>query len=122
MKLLTELKEIKPCLAPLTIMTDILKAFHTICSGMAPTGCFSHFAQSIWRQIQAAGLAGQYAYDAQFAGALKHLPALAFVPLTNVIHAFEVLCESDVLPKEADPIHEPRYLSLIHISEPTRPY
>ena len=65
MKLLTELKEIEHRLAPLTIMTDyeaaILKSSHTVFPGVAPTGCFFHFAQSIWRQIQAAGLARQYA-------------------------------------------------------------
>lgn len=106
--LLKALKTIEPNLAPLTLMIDyemaVIKSFCTIFPRLQETGCFFHFSQCIWRKIQEEGLALQYENDVDFALAMKHLAALAFVPVTSVVQAFELLIESDVLPPEADSI------------------
>lgn len=66
-------------------------------------GCFFHLGQSFWRHIQSIGLQQKYQTDSQFAWKLKHLLALAFVPCTNVIDAFECLAESDFfIPNESN--------------------
>ena len=46
----------------------------------------------------------QYENDAAFAEALEHIPALAFVPVTSVIRAFELLSSSSIIPTVTDPI------------------
>jgi hypothetical protein len=47
-------------------------------------GCFFHFSQAIYRHVQSAGLQASYAANPEFALMLRHLPALAFVPIQNV--------------------------------------
>lgn len=45
----------------------------------------------MYRQIQATDLKSVYASDAEFAPKMRHLSALAFVPVDDVVHAFEFL-------------------------------
>jgi hypothetical protein len=47
-------------------------------------GCFFHFSQAIYRHVQSAGFQASYAANPEFALMLRHLPALAFVPIQNV--------------------------------------
>jgi hypothetical protein len=47
-------------------------------------GCFFHFSQAIYRHVQSAELQASYAANPEFALMLRHLPALAFVPIQNV--------------------------------------
>lgn len=35
---------------------------------------------------------------------MRLLPALAFVPVANVVHDFEALCDSGELPPEGQPV------------------
>jgi hypothetical protein len=57
-------------------------------------GCFFHFSQAIYRHVQSAGLQASYAANPEFALMLRHLPALAFVPIQNVQDYFNYLVES----------------------------
>jgi hypothetical protein len=41
-------------------------------------------SQAIYRHVQSAGLQASYAANPEFALMLRHLPALAFVPIQNV--------------------------------------
>ncbi|KAI6656654.1 hypothetical protein LOD99_11261 [Oopsacas minuta] len=54
-------------------------------------GCFFHLKQSIYRRIQANGLATAYQQDRDLALKLKMLPCLAFVPEIDVIDCFNIL-------------------------------
>jgi hypothetical protein len=45
---------------------------------------FFHFSQAIYRYVQSAGVQASYAANPEFALMLRHLPALAFVPIQNV--------------------------------------
>ena len=54
-------------------------------------GCFYHLAQSIYRRIQVTGLQQCYQEDPEFALTFRIIPALAFVPLPNLIKVFENL-------------------------------
>lgn len=70
------------------------------------------------RSIQSNGLKQRYETDADFALSLKMLSALAFVPVHAVIRAFEELCDSDVIPLEAQPVVD--YMEDTWIGRPDR--
>ena len=53
-----------------------------------------HLTQNIYRKIQPSGLQERYQNDEDLSLSLRMLPALAFVPTNEVIHAFETLQDS----------------------------
>ena len=55
------------------------------------SGCLFHFGQCVWRHIQDSGLTKKYHEDNDFHLNVRKLIALAFVPLIDVIKAFELL-------------------------------
>lgn len=100
------LKGMQPDLNPSLIVTDFekaaLKAFSSVFPGSEQHGCFFHFAQAIFRRIQRLGLQHRYETDADFALNLRHLSALAFVPLPDVEKAYTTLINEDIIPPEAE--------------------
>ncbi|XP_077471395.1 uncharacterized protein LOC144085712 isoform X2 [Stigmatopora argus] len=65
------------------------------------SGCFFHFSQCFWREIQARGLQNCY-IDPMQAFLIKKLRALAFVPKEDVLDVFNELIES--LDEETDEV------------------
>lgn len=57
-------------------------------------GCFIHFSQCIWRQIQDTGLQTRYKHDVKCALQVRKLPSLAYVPENEVINAYNNLLET----------------------------
>ncbi len=57
-------------------------------------GCFFHLSQCVWRRVQSEGLQERYSNDPDFALQVRHLPALAYVPESDVITTFEELLDS----------------------------
>eukprot|EP00102_Acyrthosiphon_pisum_P023010 XP_016660220.1 PREDICTED: uncharacterized protein LOC107883853 [Acyrthosiphon pisum] len=66
------------------------------------TACFFHVSQCLWRKIQQEGLQTIYSTDVDFAVNANILAALAFVPLHDVVKAFEELV--DYLPESILPV------------------
>ena len=93
-------------LQPSTLVTDFEQgasnAFRLKFPGIECTGCFFHLSQNVYRRVQLNGLQERYANDAQLALAIRMLPALAFVPIGDVVNYFEEL--EDNFPDEAEPI------------------
>lgn len=58
-------------------------------------GCHFHFGQNVWRKIQQLGLQTEYNEDEEFAFNLRLLISLAYVPLDNVMTAYEELIETE---------------------------
>lgn len=58
-------------------------------------GCFFHFCQCVWRKIKSLLLQKNYSENSTFALQVKQLCALAFVPVHDVVYAFEELIESE---------------------------
>lgn len=56
-------------------------------------GCLFHFGQAVWRQVQNKGMATKYREDESFRLNVKKLIALAFVPVGDVIKAFDIVAE-----------------------------
>lgn len=105
---LERLKVLQPDLRPTTIMTDFesaaINAFKAAFPGAQQRGCFFHFNQCIYRNIQAHGLQHRYENDAEFALKMRMISALAFVPVDNVVDSFEQLCDNNNYPVEAQPV------------------
>jgi len=104
-RLLTQLSHMRD-FHPESILTDfetaIFSAFTDVFPDATRTGCFFHFSQCIFRQVQQHGLLGDYAVP-EFSIFVRMLAALAFVPENDVITSFETLIDVDY-PDRAEPI------------------
>lgn len=92
-RLFEALKQLEPRLQPTTVMIDFEIAAKQAIASVFPqasiVGCYFHLGQSLWRRVQSEGLQQQYQDDADFALLIRHLLALAFVPLDDMEDAFE---------------------------------
>ena len=59
--------------------------------GVQNKGCHFHLSQSVYRKVQALGLAAQYASDENLSLFVRHIPALAFLPHNDIPAAFDEL-------------------------------
>lgn len=97
-------------LAPEIISADFEIAVINSLRSVFPTarlqGCFFHFTQAIMRKIAESGLKKRYETDADFALRCRYLAALAFLPVEQVVDAFERLTEEDaaIFPQELEPV------------------
>ena len=57
------------------------------------SGCFFHFGQCIWRNIQNLGFKKKYQENKPFHLKVRKLIALAFVPVLDVINAYETMID-----------------------------
>ena len=64
-------------------------------------GCLFHFGQCIWRNIQSHGLQNKDQADKSFHLSVKKLIPFAFVPIVDVIKAFELMAE-DFIDDDTD--------------------
>jgi len=98
-EVLNQINILKPNLQPKAIVIDFeqafIKSFKELYTDVKIHGCFFHFTQCLWRKLQSCGLKNRYSTDAIFSHEIKKLSALAFVPVDNVIFAFEELINSD---------------------------
>ena len=76
---------------------------------------FFHFSQNIYRTIQSEGLQHQCMADETFSNNVKILAALGFVPLNDVMNAFDMVVAQ--MPKQLDSIIdyiEKNYIGAMH--------
>ncbi|CAM4830841.1 unnamed protein product [Rotaria magnacalcarata] len=82
---------------PETILSDFeaatIKSINSLFPNIVHKGCLFHFGQCIWRQIQSHGLQKKYQEDKSFHLGIKKLIALAFVPVLDVIKAFDLIAD-----------------------------
>ena len=67
-------------------------------------GCFFHFGQCIWREIQSLGLQNKYINDEKFRINVKKLMDLAYVPVSDVIKAYSSIA-TDFDVEDNDLLH-----------------
>uniref|UniRef100_A0A6P7FYN1 Uncharacterized protein LOC114332088 n=1 Tax=Diabrotica virgifera virgifera TaxID=50390 RepID=A0A6P7FYN1_DIAVI len=101
-----KLLELKLTLNPASIMSDFEKAIQTAAAqafnGVEIVGCLFHLGQSLWRKVQECGLTEEYQNNENVRQYTKMLLSLSFVPVNDVIVAFEELTED--FPNCLDPI------------------
>lgn len=83
-----------------------ISALRSVFPNASFRGCLFHMSQCVWRKIQALGKSVRYANDSDFALQVRMLPALAFVPLMDVIDVFDELVESEYYVKEAQDLRD----------------
>ena len=93
--LFREIKSLAPQAAPSSIMLDFEKAAINaagrIFTGAEIKCCFFHLSQNIFRQVQENGLQNRYRDDAEFALGVRMVAATAFVPVDQIVDAYEQL-------------------------------
>jgi hypothetical protein len=52
-------------------------------------GCYYHFCQSIWRNVQKLGFTGTYLKNTKFQRFIKRIFALTFLPSEEILKAFD---------------------------------
>ncbi|KAL5240143.1 hypothetical protein ACI65C_007553 [Semiaphis heraclei] len=88
--------------AVLDLELTAINAFTYVYPSCKITACFFHVSQCLWRKIQQEGLQTLYSTNVDFAVNAKMLAALAFIPLNDVVKAFEELV--DYLPEFILPV------------------
>ena len=82
---------------PETILTDFeaatLKSVKGLFSGILHKGCLFHFGQCIWRKVQDLGLKKKYQEDTSFHLSVRKLVALAFLPLSDIYKAYDLITD-----------------------------
>lgn len=82
-------------LAPTEIVCDFEKSLHTALQFEFPhsrlAGCNFHFGQSLWRKLQANGLAQSYRDDCRFRKLVRQFMAIGFLPTLLVRSNFNML-------------------------------
>jgi hypothetical protein len=94
-RILEIIKSLRPQVNPKTIMMDFEQAARKAAKRTFTTcdihGCLFHLGQSLFRKIQAEGLATQFSNDETFRLFCKMLLSLSFLPPAEVVDAFEML-------------------------------
>ncbi|CAF1389952.1 unnamed protein product [Rotaria sordida] len=92
-EMLQEIKNLAPNCDPPNVMIDLectsMKAIRNLFPTSNLYGCFFHLCQNIYRSVTRFGLKTLYDENESFAQQIRRLPALAFLPITNVIPTFD---------------------------------
>ncbi|CAF1686853.1 unnamed protein product [Adineta ricciae] len=84
---------------PDSILTDFesatIKSVKSLFPNVLHKGCLFHFGQCIWRNIRSHGLQNKCQADKSFHLNVKKLIALAFLPILDVVKAFELIVDDD---------------------------
>ncbi|CAF3261290.1 unnamed protein product, partial [Rotaria socialis] len=82
---------------PNTIMSDFEETLADVIksdfSNSLHVGCYFHYTQAIYRKSQRPGLSSEYAADEEIRNACRKIMALALMPVSLVLQAFDDLSE-----------------------------
>lgn len=97
-RLLQEIKRLIPTANPKKVLVDFetatMSAFGASFPAATITGCYFHLCQSIIRKVNGLGIKEEYENNDAIRGSIRCLAALAYVPVPDVVNAFELLAES----------------------------
>jgi hypothetical protein len=69
-------------------------SIHQTVHSFSQIGCLFHCGQCIWRKLQSFGLQKKYREVKLFHSNVQKLVALAFVPVSDVVIAFELIADN----------------------------
>ena len=94
-EMLTEVQRLRHSAMLHSLMTDfesrMLCVLNQIYPGIPQVGCLFHLANNVFRRVQDIGLQQNNLTDLLFRGNICMIPTLSFVPVQNVILAFDEL-------------------------------
>lgn len=113
-KMLLYLFQLKPSLRPSRVMLDFelgaIRSFRLQFPNVTINGCYFHLCQSIFRKIQQySEILSLYRTNEEFCVNIKMIAALSFVPIADIVEAFEALQASPYFQdtsQHVDPILE----------------
>ena len=95
-EMLTEVQRLTLNAMPHSLMTDfessMLSGLNQIYLGIPQVGCLFQLAKNVFKRVQHIGLQQNYLTDPLFRGNIRMIPALSFIPVYDVILAFDELC------------------------------
>jgi hypothetical protein len=104
--MLQEIKNLAPNFDPPNVMIDFERASMNAIKSLFPTsnlnGCFFHLCQNVYRAVTRFGLKTLYGENENFAQQIRSLPALAFLPINDVISTFDQIKAQ--FPAEGEPV------------------
>lgn len=96
-RLAAALQNLAPLSNPQRILMDFEKAAMNAFSKQFPncqiSGCYFHLCQSLNRKVSTVGLKTEYESHSELALALRLMPALAYVPLSDVCGTFDLVID-----------------------------
>lgn len=111
------LKECIPGFSPTNCLSDFEVGLQNSVKIVFPNievhGCLFHLSQSVHRKICELGLKGRYNTDKTFQLKIKSFCALAFIPESDVVLAFEGLTDDIDIPSEFVTYFESTYIGSI---------
>ncbi|XP_068213377.1 uncharacterized protein [Palaemon carinicauda] len=113
-RLFSPLNTLRPEIHPELYMIDFEKAAINSLTSKFPDlnvcSCLFHCSQNLYRKIVELGFKVQYNTDEEFCLKIKCFTALAFLPVADVIDAYEELADDDSLPQEFVSYFEVTYI------------
>lgn len=107
-RVIHELQRLIPRASPNKVLVDFERAAMNTFAAAYPnavvTGCYFHLCQSVVRKVNEVGLKVVYENDNAVREYIRCLPALAFVPVEDVVDAFEILAET--MPEDVEHVAE----------------
>ena len=91
-----------PKQATIDFETTVKNAFNSVFKNVQIQYCYFHLSQSVWRHIQSTGNTNNYRLDLEFSEHVRMLLSIAFLPVSDVSTAFEIL--QMTCPETAHPI------------------
>ena len=124
--MLQEIKNLASNFDPPNVMVDFERASMNAIKNLFPTttlhGCFFHLCQNTYRSITQNGLKTLDDENEKFSQQIRTLPALAFLPVADVIPTFEQI--KIQFPAEGEPVlnyFEENYIGVrSHLSRPRK--
>lgn len=99
-QMLDAVKLLVPKANPRKVLVDFeraaMNAFEAAFPAATVTGCYFHLTQSVIRKVNEIGMKVDYQNDDALRTFVRCLPALAFVPINDVVEAFDLLAENMV--------------------------
>jgi len=117
-RLFSAIFNLRPNSRPVQCIMDfeiaVHTAFTTVFHSAVVSGCLFHFGQSCWGKICQIGKKKkeQYNNDPSFGLKIKCFSGLAFLPLEDVVDAFELLSDDEVIPAEFITYFEGAYIGI----------
>lgn len=120
------LKQLQPNLNPTDVMLDFEQAAIKATQKSFPMAevhlCRFHFGQNVWRHVQSVGLQQVYSTDPDFAQNIKLLTALSYVPVENVVDAYDELISTDFFDENSDSPYKDQIQTLLAYFQSTYIY
>ena len=109
-------RDLKPRVTATDFEKAAMNAFVEIFANVTVNGCHFHLCQSVLRKVNELGLKTTYESDAEFALHIRMLMGLAFISVSEVSAAFDVVHVYASMPAACKPVAD--YFNATYVNGP----